>query len=291
MSDPEVLKNKQERQSKAAELLISIIESRELIDKKISEHPDTHHSYRLNGIQIDSLNAPDTLHTLLLPINQSAEAAIEASYSSEPHIDAITIHPCDQASILLRAEQGGLITAENPDGISVLEMDTLDTCSQIILPIEYRGEDVPIDKLLEFAHQRSPENHITRTLKQVDNETQTYSLLETTEVEAVDDSIYSLAVLRLKKHPSGQLAGTRMTITESLLERTKAASDKTINYGFNVEVVSGTSIEDLKTDEKSEFESDLDTLFNNKNTAVLSVTARHLDDVRTVLSELTSTQL
>ncbi len=203
---------------------LELIDDRQAFERKVKQHA-TEATISLSGYGRDNLQLPTFVGLPVKPEGIPGIINFEIKKTDGTFaIDSVHIFPEDYAPLVLRDDHG-IILRESLVDTTPLPHTALNEVLFSLFPPEIRHE-LTVDKAVEVIKQLSPESSSLYTFS-IDG-ADFMSHINLSETETIDDSIFSLEVTKTIIHPSGQLIGTRMNLTESI-QRQIANADITQN--------------------------------------------------------------
>ena len=248
-----------------------IIDGRQELERELKEKA-TGLSIILAGYNRDNLQLPTYLDLPHknggIPGTMNFEAS---TVDGETRLKRITIAP-DDAAPLTVLDDHGIMIQESGDNTSQLPSSALNETLYSLFPENVRYK-LTVEKALEVIGQLSPESSTIHEFK--DESADFLSEICISNTETVNDSIFSLEIVKTIIHPSGLLLGTRMNLSESI-QRQIAGVDVTRNSLYL----------DVHNNSSPIVEMSFMEMFEGRIVPVTHPTKRHIDDVMDAMMRL-----
>lgn len=261
----------QERGEEFRQYTLDLIDDREKLEHLMRQRA-TKKSVSLAGYSREGLQLPTFLDLHPLTGNDLTVLDFEVqSVNGAMELQRIEIKPEDTAPIIIRDDHG-IMLQESGDNMSPLPASALNDTLFSLFPESVRYK-LTVDKAIEVITQLSPESTVVHEFEM--NEADFLANVRIANSETVDDSLFSLEVVKTVIHPSGQLLGTRMNLSESIQRQIKKA-----------DITSNAVALDINQNHSPVREFSFDSIFGNKIVPVFLPTRRHIEDIDDVLGRL-----
>ena len=250
---------------------LDLIDDREKLEH-LMEKKATKTSVSLAGYSRDNLRLPSFLD--LHPPRDADVTVLDfevQSVNGVMELQRINVKPEDGAPIVIRDDHG-IVLQESGDNISPLHPSAMNDTLYSLFPESVRYK-LTVDKAIEVITQLSPESTIVHEFEM--DEADFLASIRIANSETVDDSFFSLEIVKTIIHPSGKLLGTRMNLSESIQRQIKKA-----------DITTNAVALDINQNHSSIREFSFDDIVENKIVPVFLPTRRHIEDIEDVLGRL-----